>query len=104
MQLLTKEILTKFNFVWSQENNPDPIIIAKFFHPASSWTWYATEFDPTTSTFFGYVVWHESEWGYFSLEELQSFRDRFGLAIERDMHCGYQTLSSHLHTLGIANF
>jgi hypothetical protein len=56
MQLLTKDILTKFNQIGSQESNEDPIIIAKFFHPASNWTWYATEFDPSSRTFFGFVI------------------------------------------------
>ncbi|MBP7806431.1 DUF2958 domain-containing protein [Candidatus Gracilibacteria bacterium] len=104
MQLLTKELLQKFNTLGSQENTTDPIIVAKYFHPASSWTWFATEFDIESRTFFGYVIGHESEWGYFSLDELQSFKDRYGLTIERDLYAGYQTLSEHLHTSGIANF
>ena len=68
MQLLTKELLQKFNTLGSQENNPDLIVIAKYFY--GSWTWLATELDPVTQIFFGYVIGHESEWGYFSLEEL----------------------------------
>ncbi|MBP9779803.1 DUF2958 domain-containing protein [Candidatus Gracilibacteria bacterium] len=104
MQLLTKELLQKFNTLGSQENVSDPIIVAKYFHPASSWTWFATEFDIESRIFFGYVVGLDSEYGYFSLDELESFRDRYGLKIERDMYAGYQTLSQHLHTLGIANF
>ena len=99
MQLLTADILKKFSTIKSQENNPDPIVIAKYFHPASSWTWYALEFDPSTRTFFGYVVGDDSEYGYFSLDELLSFRGRFWLTIERDMYCGYKPLSAHLYTL-----
>lgn len=100
MQLLTSDILKKFSTIKSQENNPDPIIIAKYFHPASNWSWYATEFDPESRTFFGFVVWHEQEWGYFSLDELQSFRDRYWLTIERDIYAGYQPLSTYLKTAG----
>lgn len=103
MQLLTKELLQKFNTLGSQENNTDPIVVAKYFHPMSNWTWLATEFDPESRIFFGYVIGHEREFGYFSLDELQSFKDKYWVTIERDLFAGYQ-LSEHLHTLGIANF
>ena len=52
MQLLTKELIQKFNFTGSQEYISDPVVIAKFFHPASNWTWLATEFIPETQVFF----------------------------------------------------
>lgn len=104
MKLLTSELLRKFNLTGSQEYIPDPIVIARFFHPASRWTWLATEFIPETQVFFGYVIGHDEEWGYFSLEELVSFKDSYGLKIERDLYSGYQTLSEHLKTLGCANY
>ncbi len=104
MKLLTSELLRKFNQIGSQEYIPNPIVIAKFFHPASRFIWLATEFLPETQVFFGYVIWHDEEWWYFSLEELVSFRDKYGLAIERDMYAGYQCISEHLKTLGCANF
>lgn len=102
MNILTSELLRKFNALGSQENNPDPMVVVKYFY--GSWTWFATEFDPESRTFFGYVVWQESEWGYFSLDELESYRSNLWLTIERDLYSGYQCLSEHLHTLGIANF
>ena len=54
MILITSELLRKFNALGSQENNPDPMVIVKYFY--GSWTWLATEFDPESRTFFGYVV------------------------------------------------
>ena len=51
MQLLTKELLQKFASLGSLENNPDPIVIAKYYY--GSWTWFATEFDSVTQIFFG---------------------------------------------------
>lgn len=96
MELMTQEILEKFRATGSQESIPDPIIIVKYFTPWTSWTWYATEFDEAEWIFFGYVVGQESEWWYFSLAELQSVRGRFGLAIERDLHFGYRTMSEVL--------
>lgn len=35
--------------------------------------------------FFGFVIGHEEEWGYFSLSELQSINVR-GLTVERDLY------------------
>lgn len=89
MKLMTKELEQKFAKVGSQENIKDPVIIAKFFNPTGSGTWYATEYDPETRTFFGYVSifgdWND-EWGTFSLDELESYRGKFGLGIERDLY------------------
>jgi hypothetical protein len=89
MKLLTKELEERFAKVGSQENVKDPLIIAKFFNPAGAGTWYATEYNPQERIFFGYASifgdWND-EWGYFSLDELQSFKGTFGLGIERDRY------------------
>lgn len=89
MKLLTKELLERFNKVGRQEEVKDPVIIAKFFNPTGAGTWYATEYNPESKIFFGYVSifgdWND-EWGYFSLEELESLRGPFGLGIERDIY------------------
>jgi hypothetical protein len=92
VKLLTKEIQKKLPTLYSQEKNPDPIAQVKFFAPWSNWTWYATEFDGE-DTFFGFVVGHENELGYFSLRELESVRGRFGLKIERDLYYTPEPLS-----------
>jgi len=96
MKLLTKELLNKFEKVGSQEKSKDPIVIAKFFYPAGSATWYATEYNPTDRTFFGWVSLfgdHNDELGSFSLDELEQFRGRMGLGIERDMYFDEKPLS-----------
>ena len=89
MKLLTKELEHRFATVGSQENVKDPLIIAKFFNPTGAGTWYATEYDPQERIFYGYVSifgdWND-EWGSFSLDELQSFKGKFGLGIERDLY------------------
>ena len=89
MQLLTKELIKRFEKVGRQENEKDPLVIAKFFNPAGAGTWYATEYNPSEKMFFGYVSIfgdENDEWGSFSLEELQSYKGRFSLGIERDMY------------------
>ena len=97
MKLLTKEIEAKLPKLYSQEENPDPTVIVKFFDPSGSWTWYATEGSRHHSgdfLFFGLVDGHKKELGYFSPHELESFKGRFGLGIERDVHFDPQPLST----------
>jgi hypothetical protein len=97
MRLMTKVLENRFAEVGSQENVKDPVIVAKFFNPCGSGTWYATEYDPQAKTFFGYVSifgdWND-EWGYFSLAELESYKGPFGIGIERDLYFGEQKISS----------
>lgn len=94
MKLLTKELERRFAAVGRQEGKGDEaVVIAKYFHPMSSWTWYATEYSPEDRMFFGLVDGHEQEWGYFSLDELSTTRVR-GLGIERDLYFGEATIGS----------
>jgi len=96
MKLLTQTLIDRFAVVGSQACVEDPIVIAKFFNPAGAGTWFATEYLPEERCFFGYVSIfgdHNDEWGFFSLEELEQFKGRFGLGIERDRFCGEKRLS-----------
>jgi hypothetical protein len=85
MQLLTIELRKKLPPLYSQENNPDPLVICKFFFPDFHWTWYAIEYDGK-NTFFGYVAGDVPELGEFTLSELQSLRGALGLSVERDVY------------------
>lgn len=96
MKLLTQELIKRFEQVGSQEWNHDPLVIAKFFHPYSSRTWFATEYDPTDETFFGIVVGEETEFGRFSLMELESIR-LAGIPMERDR--GFEKKCSEIDCL-----
>lgn len=93
MKLLTKAIAKKLPKLYSQDNNPDPMLVVKFFTPDSNWTWYAIEFDGE-DTFFGYVEGFEAELGYFSLSELSNARGPLGLPIERDLYWHPKPLSA----------
>ena len=96
VQLLTKELVKRFAKIGRQETVIDPIVVAKFFNPTGAGTWYATEYDPETKIFFGFVSIfgdENDEWGSFSLEELESYRGNFGLGIERDLYFG----EKHIH-------
>ncbi len=94
MKLLTKEILEKLPPLYTNEGkSPEEVkVIVKFFNPFGAGTWYATEYDPETKTFFGYADLGNrnfAELGYFSLAELESLRLPGGLGVERDLHFGY---------------
>ena len=97
MKLLTEELKKKFPKLGATENKkPEEIpIIAKFFDPVGSWTWYATEGEKEGKDFifFGFVRGLENELGNFSLNELQEIKRPFGLGIERDLHFGNRMLS-----------
>lgn len=88
MKLLTPELERMIPLLYDTEDTPldNKMVYAKFFTPDASWSWYVTEYDPNERLCFGYVIGHESEWGYFSLDELESVRSPYGLAIERDIH------------------
>jgi len=87
--LLTKALLREFQKQGDTSELPAESIpvIAKFFNPGGSGTWYAVEFDPEERIFFGYVTGlGYDELGSFSLDEFVNFRGRFGLGIERDRY------------------
>ena len=85
-RLLPDEIAKTLPRLYATENEKDPIARVKFFTPDSSWTWYVTEFDPSDRLCFGLVHGHEREFGYFSLDELESVKGPLGLPIERDLY------------------
>ncbi len=111
--LFPPELAATLPPLYSQENEPDPMVIVKFFHPLSHWTWYASEGSPVDTNgyydtdqekvdflFFGWVYGDVPELGYFSLNELKSV-NVMGLGIERDQHFTPMRLSEvkKLHPL-----
>jgi len=82
-RLLPPDIAATLPPLRSQEDVADPIVMVKFFHPMSHWTWYATEFDGE-DIFFGWVYGDFPELGYFSLAELEGVQGPLGIGIERD--------------------
>lgn len=88
-KLLTKELERKLPKLYATEEVPteEKKVIIKFFTPFSNWTWYGVEYDPQTRTFFGLVIGHEREWGYFSLEEFEQINRQSPIPkIERDLY------------------
>jgi hypothetical protein len=82
---LTKDLAKTLPALYSQEDNPDPMVVCKFFTPDAGWTWYAiegsqvdedghydTEKEKVDYLFFGLVSGIDVELGYFSLSELKT--------------------------------
>ena len=109
MQLMTAALRRALPPLYSQEHVDDPVVVAKWFDPCGSWTWYATEASaqlpngdlvpladapPDADVLcFGWVDGTEPELGYFSLAELAGVKGRFGLGIERDLYWRPRPLS-----------
>lgn len=87
MELLTPELRAELPKLYAQEGNKDKIVYAKFFFPAGNWTWFAMEGEDEGDDFcfFGFVIGDFDEWGYFTLNELQSINVH-GLTVERDLY------------------
>jgi len=95
VKLITKEIEGRLPKLYSQESVSNPKIIVKFFHPLSSWNWYAIEGDKQEDgdwLFFGLVDGFCKELGYFTLKQLEEIKVK-GLGIERDMYFGEHFLN-----------
>lgn len=85
MKLLTKALKKSLPPLGATDNDPDPMVICKFFFPDFHWTWYVIEYDGA-DTFFGFVDGDFPELGYFTLSELKDNRGKLGLPIERDRY------------------
>lgn len=102
MKLLTQKILADFKKQGRTNNKPsDEVkIIAKFFNPIGTGTWYSIEYDEEKKIFFGFVSLfndYNDEFSYFSLKDLEDYKGALGLKIERDLHFGNHYLNEILN-------
>jgi hypothetical protein len=87
MKLLTKEILKKATSQYELGSDMEKQnIVAKFFDPYGSWTWFLMNIDPKDNDYcWGIVDGFAAEVGSFSIKELESISSPFGgPRIERD--------------------
>ena len=85
MQLITKELEKILPPLYAQDGKKEKTVYAKLFCPWNNWTWYILEYSHEEKVCFGYVIGLDSEYGYFSISELESINYR-GLGIERDFN------------------
>lgn len=89
--LLTKENRKALPALYSTDSTPEgeKMAVVKLFDPCGRFTLYVVEFDQA-DTLFGYTISPLGpdcdEYGYASLSELASVKNRLGLGIERDRH------------------
>lgn len=83
------EDLREIPELYGTDKTPDleKVIYMHFFIGGSDW--YAAEYSQGDRLFFGYAILNgdlqNSEWGYFSLDEMQRIHFR-GIEIDRDLH------------------
>lgn len=98
MQLLTKTLEARIPPLYATDGVAfdAKTIVAKFFDPCGSWTWYVAEGErQEDGSFlcFGLVDGPEREWGYFNVAELETVKGPLGIGIERDLHWEARTLT-----------
>lgn len=91
MKLITKQIenlLSKYPLRSQDGKRDNALVLAKFFMPSSAFTFYMLEGDISQQTAYGIIVGFDNsaEYGYISLNEMQTVRNRLGLGVERDMY------------------
>ena len=91
MKLLTKAIETAFikQGDTSEKSSSEIKVICKFFNPTGAGTWWLYERDSQNpDIFWAFCNLGDptfAECGTISLSELQNFKGRMGLGIERDL-------------------
>lgn len=98
MKLITKKLEQRFAEVDKQNNTDNPIVIAKFFDPVGSATWYATEYDKETNVCYGYVTGMAyDEWGTFSVTELEEIKRPLKLQMDNQILTGAVSIERDIH-------
>ena len=86
MKLLTKPIIKKAQAQYKHSSDLDnQDIVAKFFNPIGSWTWYLMNLHEDKDYAWGIVDGNAVEMGSWLMSELQNYKGQFGLGIERDI-------------------
>jgi len=71
----------------SNRESANPLVIARYFNPAWSQTWFMTEYDAEAEIFFGFVTGMPfPEWGCVALRDFIDLQLPLWLKIERDLH------------------
>ena len=74
MRLMTNKIMDGLPALYQTENTAtdEKVLLMRFYGLNTGWQWYLCEYSHEDNIAFGYVIGHENEWGYFSLEEMES--------------------------------
>lgn len=91
---MTNQLESQFPALYATDSTPaeQKQVICKMFSICSPARWLLVEYDAEERVFFGYAdlfgegTYGGAEWGYVSLDELQSLRWMGVPAIERDLY------------------
>ena len=94
MKLVTKEIEKKLPSLYTYDGKTkkemlSTKVVAKYFHCMSRYIFYVLEGDIEKDIFFGYRISPLNvdfdEYGYTPISELKSFKNQYGVPMERDI-------------------
>jgi hypothetical protein len=87
MRLMTEALEKRFAEVGEQDI-PNPIVVAHFFDPCGMANWFVTAYYPEDREIFGWaeVIPGGGEWGYSSLDELETYNGILNIGVERDLY------------------
>ena len=86
MKLITKEIAEQATKQYDKGSDMDQMVVAKFFNPVGSWTWYLMNMEDNGDYCWGIVDGFAVEMGSFSIKELEEQKLPLGMKIERDLY------------------
>lgn len=70
LPLIDKDLEETIPPLYAQDGNPTKIIYARFY--LHNWSWYVMEYSKLQRLCFGIVDGLEIEYGYFTIDELES--------------------------------
>ena len=85
MKLMTKAIKKQAEKQYELGSDMNQKVVAKYFNPAGTGTWYLMNTEPGSDYAWGIVDLFAVEMGSFRISELESIKLPFGLGIERDL-------------------
>ena len=87
MKLLTKEIKEQATKQYDEGSDMEQMVVAKFFNPVGSWTWYLMNMEDNGDYCWGIVDGFAVEMGSWQMSELQKVKFKpFNLPVERDKY------------------
>jgi len=87
MELFTKEIEKLAEAQYNLGSNLEKqIVVAKFFNPTGAGTWFLINKEENSNYCWGICHIFEWEIGSFLKSDLENYRGKFGLCIERDLN------------------
>lgn len=94
-KLMTEELAKVLPAMYATEEERDPAARVHYFSCTGGWDWYLVEYDATTGEAFGLVRGVETEWGCFSIREMEEVNRSHGFnVIERDVRFSPKPVSA----------